>query len=109
MPHNSSDPRDANTGGHKENFDISVTRFDGEYALVIQPVVPDDAAADVKNALAVRRLANLHGVCPACGAAVTMPNRAQRRAAARVGRTVPAVFRHEDDCIAFCDGDRRWS
>lgn len=109
MPHNSSDPRDANTGGHQENFEISVTQLDGEPTLVVQAEMPDDAPADVKNAIAVRRLANLQGVCPDCGAVRVMPNRAERRAATRAGLMIFAVIVHEDDCAVLCDDDRRWS
>lgn len=109
MPRNSSGPRDAKAGGHRANFDISETRLDRDPALVVQAVVPDDAPADAKDAIAVRRLTNLHGVCPDCRAVRTVPNRAQRRAAVGAGRMITTVVVHEEDCTVLCDDDRRWS
>ncbi|MDO0937138.1 hypothetical protein QQY66_37500 [Streptomyces sp. DG2A-72] len=85
--------------------DITVTRLGGQWALVVQPVIPDDAPGPFKNALAVRRAANTTGVCPGCGARMAMPNRAARRAAATAGRVVIATFVHDDDCAVLCDGD----
>ncbi|WP_406199433.1 hypothetical protein OG920_33225 [Streptomyces europaeiscabiei] len=107
MPHNSSDPREANTGGHQENFDISLTTFDGKPALVVQPTIPDSAQPAVKNGLAVRRAANATGTCPDCGARLQMPNRKERRALTRAGKVIPALFLHEAGCTCMTDDEGR--
>ncbi|MDO0914618.1 hypothetical protein QQM39_28425 [Streptomyces sp. DT2A-34] len=86
-------------------YDITAADVGGQRAMVIQPSILDDLDPDLKSALAARRVANVTGECPACGARVRWPNRAERRAAARAGRAMTIVFVHEDDCVALCDGD----
>lgn len=80
-----------------------VTFPDGRRAVVVDPVIPDDAPPDVREGLARRKLANAGRPCP-CGAAAGVPvsNRAQRRAQARSGAAgLPrAEVLHEADCPA---------
>lgn len=104
MSHNSRDLRDANAEGHK-SYDVSLTMFDGDRALVIQPAIPDSAPDTLKNGLAVRRAANLHGKCPDCGARPLMPHRQQRRALTRTGKVIPTLFLHEDGCACLTDDE----
>lgn len=73
----------------------------GRVAYVL-PVVPEDAPASVREAIVRRRLAALEGRCP-CGATVSLPNRRQRRRAARDGRTLTTTVEHEPDCSATDD------
>ncbi|MER5830537.1 hypothetical protein ABT116_06795 [Streptomyces sp. NPDC002130] len=86
--------------------DITVTEINGQRVLVIQPVISDDAPGPFKNALAIRRATNTTGVCPDCGARRVLPNRAERRAAAKAGLLPMARTVHEGDCGVLCDGDR---
>ncbi|MCG3040260.1 hypothetical protein L7D48_06700 [Streptomyces sp. S1A] len=82
-------------------FDLTVAvRADGERVLVVQPALTDDQPQEVKDALAVRRVANTTGVCPGCGARMELPNRAERRKAAKAWRVLHARMEHEDDCPA---------
>ncbi|MFF9211931.1 MULTISPECIES: hypothetical protein [unclassified Streptomyces] len=90
--------------GH-QSYDITVTTFDGELAFVVQPAIPDAAPAALKDGLAVRRAANVHGWCPDCGARPQMPNRRQRRALVRAGKVIPALFFHEDGCACLTDDE----
>ncbi|WP_329053915.1 hypothetical protein OG873_31480 [Streptomyces violaceus] len=85
--------------------DITVTEIGGQRVLVVQPVVPDDAPAPLKNASAIRRATNNTGVCPDYGARRVLPNRAARRAAAKAGRLPTARTVHKDDCEVLCGGD----
>lgn len=71
---------------------------------VILPIVHEDAHPSVREGVARRRLCLLTGECP-CGARVTMPNRATRRAMRRDHeRDSGAVWQvsvlHADDCPA---------
>jgi hypothetical protein len=79
--------------------------FEGDRALVIQPAIPDSAPDTLKNGLAVRRAANVHGKCPDCGAGPQMPNRQQRRALTRAGKVIPALFLHDDGCACLTDDE----
>ena len=45
-----------------------------------------------------RLQANLEGICPECGATVTMPSRHQRGAAKATGKPVHASMEHESWC-----------
>lgn len=69
----------------------------GERVLYVQPDIPDNAPADMKEGLARRRIVNTGGVCP-CGARFVAPNRAERRRAK--GRVIHIEVEHEPDCPA---------
>lgn len=86
-------------------YDLTATRLEGESALVIQPTIPDSAPDALKNALAVRRAANLHWKCPDCGAQPQMPNHKQQRALPRAGKAIPAIFLHKDGCGCLTDDE----
>ncbi|WP_222267411.1 hypothetical protein [Modestobacter marinus] len=55
------------------------------------PATPDGAPHDVREGVTVRRLAVLHGHCPACGAALVWGSRRERRRAAAGGRAPAGV------------------
>jgi hypothetical protein len=55
------------------------------------PDTPDDAPHDVREGITVRRLAALHGRCPACGAALVWGTRRERRRSAAGGRAPAGV------------------
>jgi hypothetical protein len=61
--------------------------------------VDDAELAIVLVGLARRHVAARDGHCP-CGGVVVLPNRAQRRQAARAGREAHARLEHEADCEA---------
>jgi hypothetical protein len=103
MRHSGS-PRHTDARDH-QSYDITVMAFDGEQALVVQPALQDSAPVAFKEGLAVRRAANVHGWCPDCGARPQMPNRKQRRALARAGKVIPALFFHEDGCTCLTDDE----
>jgi hypothetical protein len=88
-----------------QTYDITVTTLDGEPALVVQPAIPNSAPAAFQAGLAVRRAANVYGWCPGCGARPQMPNRKQRRALARAGKVILALFFHEDGCTCLTDDE----
>ncbi len=73
----------------------------GRVAYVL-PVVSEQLAPQLLEAVVCRRLAALEGRCP-CGATVTLPNRAERRRAVREGRTLTTTVEHEPDCPASDD------
>lgn len=83
-----------------------IKHIGGERVLVVDRDVPDDASQELKEALARRRIVNAGGQCP-CGAKLIMPNRAQRRAAARRGEPLHAVIWHEPGCPAPLGQTRR--
>jgi hypothetical protein len=73
----------------------------------VLPVIPEDAAPEVREGLARRRLAALSGRCP-CGGESAALTRQQRRARERErakGSTalLHATFEHETDCLAVDD------
>ncbi|MGP3977873.1 hypothetical protein ACTWQF_28425 [Streptomyces sp. 8N114] len=86
-------------------YDVTVAEIGGQRALIVQPSIPDGASDALKNGLAIRRAANVTGHCPGCGARVQMPNRQQRRAAARTGKIIHLAMEHEHGCGALLDGD----
>lgn len=73
----------------------------GRVAYVL-PVVSELLEPQLREAVVCRRLAALESRCP-CGATVTLPNREQRRRAARKGRTLTTTVEHEPDCPASDD------
>ncbi len=72
---------------------------DGQLVGYVLPSIPDDAPEDVREGLARRRISAVQGRCP-CGAVVTMPNRQQRRHAARTRTSLRILVEHEDACPA---------
>lgn len=74
----------------------------GERTLYIGPSLCEGLPAEVLEGLARRRLVALGQPCPEpCGARLTIPNRAARRAAVRAGRVLSVAVEHEDDCPAL--------
>lgn len=73
----------------------------GRVAYVL-PVVTEELPPQLREAVVRRRLAALEGRCP-CGATMTLPNRAERRRAARDGRQLSTTVEHETDCPASDD------
>lgn len=67
--------------------------------LVIAATPPPGAPPAVIDAWLIRQRANLTGRCE-CGATITLPNRAARRAAEARGEPVRATMLHEADCPA---------
>ena len=72
---------------------------DGELIGYLLPDVPEDAPHVVREGLVRRRLTALEGKCP-CGALAVLPNREQRRHAARTRTSLRIVVEHEDGCPA---------
>ncbi len=86
---------------------VVVERPDGTRIAYVLPVIPEDAAPEVREGLARRRLAALTGHCP-CGESGPVLTRQQRRARERErakGGTavIHAQFEHEADCLAVDD------
>jgi hypothetical protein len=79
---------------------------DDRRVLYVVPAVPDKAPQLIKDGLAMRRTAVLTGRCSGCGAAFTLPNRAQRRAGK--GRVTSGTVWHESDCLAADDVVGPW-
>ncbi|GAC1569979.1 MAG: hypothetical protein NVS3B18_01660 [Candidatus Dormibacteria bacterium] len=102
MPNLSQDPQnDPEPRPFRTEWDVTALTIDGVRVAAVLPVVPEDASAEVKEAVARRRIVMLKGSCP-CGAIRRLPNRAARRAAQH-GRTplrLKATIVHEADCIA---------
>jgi hypothetical protein len=94
------------------SFDVHVTTFAGLRAAMVMPTIPDDAPTAVREGLARRRIVMTTGTCP-CGARLTQPNRAQRRAMQRKADQVWQVdVDHETGCPAIdavlLEAIRRW-
>jgi len=87
--------------GLQWDFTVRDVRGVGRVAYVL-PVVSEQLAPQLLEAVVCRRLAALEGRCP-CGATVTLPNRAERRRAVREGRTLTTTVEHEPDCPASDD------
>lgn len=68
-------------------------------AIFAVPVIPDDAAPELKNALAARRAASLNGIC-ACGARTEIVTR-------DTGAGTVIAMQHAQDCLAHDDSIRR--
>lgn len=79
----------------------------GMNTLAVMPAPPVDAPPVVAAAWALRAEANVTGMCPACRATVTVPNRHERRAAQVTGRMVRASMVHEPACPAGDEGVMR--
>lgn len=87
------------------NWTSRVVEISGQRALVVDLDIPDNAPPEAKEGIARRRIVNSGGTCP-CGARAVLPNRAQRRAAARTGQPVQTKAEHTDDCPALLKGWR---
>ncbi len=68
---------------------------------------PSGASPLVREGFARRHAAALTGRCP-CGGRTILPNRAERRAAARNRRAARARLEHEDGCPAIAPAVREW-
>lgn len=79
---------------------VEMVEIDGRPFILVDFEVPDDAPADVKEALSRRAVVMRGGVC-ACGGSAHWPTRGQRRA----GITELVVI-HRRDCIADDDNLR---
>jgi hypothetical protein len=84
-----------------------VDRPDGTRIAYVLPIIPEDAAPEVREGLARRRIAALTDRCP-CGTQGLILTRQQRRARERArakGCTalLHAAFEHEPDCLAVDD------
>jgi hypothetical protein len=77
----------------------------GERVLVLDLDIPDSAPAEIKEGLSRRAIVNAGGVCP-CGAWAILPNRAERRRAARLRYVIEVEVPHEPDCPALLRGYR---
>jgi len=71
----------------------------GERAAIIDSDIPEDAPPQLREGLARRAAVNAGGRCP-CGATIALPNRAERRAAARAGTPLRVEVVHENNCPA---------
>lgn len=80
----------------------TATLPDGTLALVVEPVIPDDAPLAVREGIARRHLVNSGRACP-CGARVALPNRAARRARRGSPPVVRVPVEHAVDCPAGDD------
>lgn len=84
-------------------FDLAIAEsWDGETYAFVLPRIPDDAPEAIREGVARRRITTLDGKCP-CGARLVLPNRAQRRRAARTGVAVGVTVQHQDECPATDD------
>ncbi len=72
---------------------------DGQLVGYVLPEIPEDAPHEVREGLVRRRLTALEGKCP-CGALAVLPNREQRRRAARTRTSLRIAVMHEPDCPA---------
>ncbi len=65
----------------------------------IMPSVPEHLTTPaLRDAYRKRLRANLEGVCPECGATMTLPNRRERRAAKARGEPAHASMAHTSSC-----------
>ncbi len=87
-------------------YAAKLTEFGGERAVMLAEQVPATGSPELRAALGRRKRANETGTCD-CGAAVILPNRAERRRAQRTGEVLHARMEHEDDCTAGDDAIRR--
>jgi len=83
----------------RPRWDTAEAVVDGEKALIVLPALYDDDEPTVREGIARRRITSVTGRCP-CGAVRVLPNRAQRRAAAKAGRIIRVEVVHENDCPA---------
>ncbi|GAA4674321.1 hypothetical protein GCM10023215_02360 [Pseudonocardia yuanmonensis] len=86
------------------HHDVTFGRVHGEPAALVLPAIPESASASRED-LARRRISAMTGRCP-CGAALRLPNRAERRAAVRAGQVLSVAIEHEDDCPAIAEALR---
>lgn len=66
------------------------------------PTISESLPPAAREGLARRRITAIEGQCP-CGAAFIVPNREQRRRAARRGDVLHVRVEHEDGCPAATD------
>ena len=65
--------------------------------LLVLPAIPDDAPAELKNAIALRNACVTEGQCPGCGViGVVTPD-------PKLEATFHYTFRHENWCGALTD------
>lgn len=89
-----------------------VTLPTGEHAVIIESDIPEDGPAELREGLARRAIVNAGGQCP-CGATIPIPNRAERRAAAKAGLAIEITVEHEMECPAstraVIESTARWA
>lgn len=77
---------------------------DGNRILYVVPVVPDDAPDTIREGLARRRVATIHGTCPCGESTITLSRQQrrarQRRAVKRQANVIYGAFEHTTDCPA---------
>lgn len=84
-------------------FDLAIAdTWDGDTVAFLLPTIPSDAPAEIREGIARRRVTAVTGECP-CGAGLVLPNRAERRKAARTGEPIQMSVEHEDGCPAVDD------
>lgn len=81
---------------------IAIREINGERIGYVLADPPEDGPADVREGIARRNIVATGGVCP-CGARMVLPNRAERRRHARLGRTIDVNVEHEAGCPAITD------
>lgn len=90
---------------------IAYREVNGEKVAYVLTDPPEDAPPEVREGIARRNVTALGGRCP-CGATLRLPNRAERRRAARSGQPVHVEVQHEDNCPAVTanieSAIRRW-
>lgn len=80
-------------------WEVAEADFHGVAALMVLPVILERDDPTVREGIARRRITDVTGRCP-CGAIRVLPNRAERRAAVKSGRTLHVDVVHEDGCPA---------
>lgn len=78
---------------------IAIREGDGQRIGYVLADPPEDGPADVREGIARRNIVALGGTCP-CGARMVLPNRAERRRHARLGRVIEVTVEHENECPA---------
>ncbi len=89
----------------KRHYRPRETHLHGERILVLDLDIPDCAPDTIKEGLSRRAIVNAGGTCP-CGAQAILPNRAERRRAARLGYVIEVEVQHEPECPALLRGYR---
>lgn len=71
--------------------------------IYVLPDIGDDMPARLKDALAIRNVANTTGRCPRCGATAENEDGTPFDWVVRPGQVVHAYYRHENYCTADND------
>ena len=79
----------------------------GRVAAIMPSIPPHLDTPALRDAYRKRLRANLEGICPECGATMTMPSRRQRRKAKALGQPAHATMEHESWCPVGDDAFRK--